>query len=410
MILKNLAGLFTGSGFKKNDGRKPSVADADFISGPIDLAIDDENKKIREIGRSLTPQKRDSFFNGDGLIATAGFIDSHTHSLFSGSRAAEYFLRWRGESYQSIAAAGGGIHNTVRDTNNAHALDLSKKTRQRLHAMLHSGVTTVECKSGYGGSASQEKLHLQLLRTLGRESGLPDIKNTFLALHALPAGRDEASYIDEMIALLDDLKNENLAEYVDAFPEKSFFTLEGSLRLARAAKKKGFQLKIHADELSNLESSKNFAEEGALSVDHLQQISEAGIDSLSKNRCVATLLPATSFYLNLPYSRGRELIDRGVRVALASDFNPGTAPNSDLAFTLLLGATQLKMSPSEIFCAVTYNAAGALGLEADRGRLEKGLRADIALWSLESSKTALEEIALGARPTQVFVAGKSFSF
>lgn len=409
MILKNLAGLFSGSGFKKNDGRKPLPADTGFIAGPIDIAIDD-NGKIREVGQSIQSENRESSFDGEGLVATSGFLDSHTHSLFGGSRASEYFLRWRGESYQSIAAAGGGIHNTVRDTTQAQDLDLIAKTERRLHAMLRCGVTTVETKSGYGGDARHEKKQLQLLKEIRQKSGIPDIKSTFLGLHALPPGRDEASYIDEMISILDEVKNEGLADYVDAFPEKSFFTLEGSLRFARAAKQRGLKVKIHADELSNLESSKSFCEEGALSVDHLQQISEAGIEALVKSRCVATLLPATSFYLNLAYSRSRDLIDRGARVALASDFNPGTAPNSDLGFTLLLAATQLKMSPAEIFCAVTYNAAGALGLDTERGLLEKGMRADIALWPVESSRHALEEIILGTRPSHVFVGGESFSF
>lgn len=401
MKIQKLAGIFTGEGFAAKDGRRVSRDDLGWIEGPIDIEWDEESGLIRSIQKNGPADA--STVDGEGLIATAGFVDSHTHALFAGARAEEYFLRWRGATYVEIAEKGGGIHNTNRETLGAADPELGDEFRGQLSKMLRSGTTTVEVKSGYGGNAEGEiKLLRFLKRFLSSADGyrdLPSVHVTFLALHALPKGSDERAYVDSMIALLPEIRRDRLAEFADAFPEKGFFSLAESERFIRAAMEAGLKAKIHADEITDVGASAAFSQLGALSIDHLQQINDATLRSLSERRTVATLLPATSFYLGLPYAPARKLLDAGARVALATDFNPGTAPSSDMRFTQLLAATQYRMSPAEILCASTFGGAAAMGLEKNRGVLSKGRRADILLWRPpmgSSSRERLEQILLGS--------------
>ncbi|MGH7175775.1 MAG: amidohydrolase family protein, partial [Tepidisphaeraceae bacterium] len=271
--------------------------------------------------------------------------------------------------------------------------------------MLACGATTVEVKSGYANSAVGELRLLRVIQSLRNERSLPEIRATFLALHALPQGRDEREYADEMIAALGRVQAENLAAHVDAFPEKGFFTLDASLRFAQAARKFKLPAKIHADELSDLGSSAAFIRSGAMSIDHLQCISAEAVDLLSGSPTVATMLPATSFFVGLPYANARRLTDAGAKVALATDFNPGTAPAMDLQLTHMLGASQMKMTAAEILCATTYNAACALGLGKSHGAIAPGRAGDVLLYEARSGDpiATLEEIILSRRRPAVVV-------
>jgi imidazolonepropionase len=277
---------------------------------------------------------------------------------------------------------------------------------EKLRQQLQHGITHVEVKSGYAPDARGE---LRLLRVLkkAQNSELPiALLPTFLGLHALPKGRSESEFVDEMISILPEIKKEGLAHFIDAFPEKGFFTLEESLRFAAAGLKHGLVPKIHADELSPLGSAEAFSKLGAFSVDHLQKISEAGKAELAKSKTVATLLPATSFFLDLEYSPARDLLTKGARVALATDYNPGTAPDLSPQFTMRLAASQLKMTPAEIFCAFTYNGAAALGLDQEAGIIAPQQKANLCLWKV-TPKHALEEIVVaGPKPTEVFFSGR----
>ncbi|MBC8107408.1 MAG: imidazolonepropionase, partial [Anaerolineae bacterium] len=309
-------------------------------------------------------------------------------------RSHEYFMRWAGKSYLEISQSGGGIHSTVRATNNATDAELSSSLRARLKHMLRCGATTVEVKSGYANSADGELRLLQIVQSLQHEQGIPEIRPTFLALHALPAGRREDEYVDEMIAILLQIAEVNLATQADAFPEKGFFTLESSLRFAEAAKRVGLPMKVHADELCDLGSSEAFARFGAMSIDHLQHISDSAVKYLAEARTVATMLPATSFFVGIPFANARRLLDAGARVALATDFNPGTAPASDLQLTHMLAASQMKMSAAEILCASTYNAAAALGLESSHGTITPGRVGNVLLYEIAKENQDLEPMAL----------------
>jgi imidazolonepropionase len=346
------------------------------------------------------------------MIATAGFIDPHTHALFAGERANEYFMRWAGRSYLEITEAGGGIHSTVRATAAASDDELRPRLRERLRHMLACGATTIEVKSGYASSAEGELRLLRIIRDVARQPGMPQVRPSFLALHALPAGRDEGEYVDEMIAALSDVAAELLAAHVDSFPEKGFFCREESLRFALAAREQGLPCKVHADELSDLGSSAAFARIGALSVDHLQCINEDGVEVLRSGPTVATMLPATSFFVGLPYANARRLLDAGARVALASDFNPGTAPALDLQLTHMLAASQMKMTAAEILCASTYNAAAALGLHNEQGVIASGRVGNILLFRSNAKPddnggaNVLQEIILSRRiPAHVILRG-----
>lgn len=403
----NLAGVFFGSGFEKKGGRFPSLEDAAFVPGPVSIGWD-YSGKMCDPSRAPGP-----VLDGHGLIASPGFVDSHTHSIFAGDRSFEYALRWRGASYAEISAAGGGILLTQKATSEASDLKLCQDLSDRLCTFIKNGTTTVEIKSGYGRTHDEELRLLRLVKKVCHQdlSTLPRVLKTFLGLHALPQGTEEKTFVDSMISLLSAVKKENLADFVDAFPENGFFSLESAKRFVIEAQKIGLPCKVHSDEITDMQASSTFSELGAQSVDHLQCISKTGIEGLKKNGTVATLLPATSFYLKIPYANARNLIDSGCSVALATDFNPGTAPNPLMQFSALLALSEYKMSAAEVLCATTYNGAQALGLQQEVGTLDLGKCADILLWNLSSpndrAEALLEEIFIQQKiPVKTIVRGK----
>ncbi len=400
MKILHLAGIYTGSGFRAKDGRRPQESDLGFIEGPAWIEFDDKTKMITAVEKG-TPHLApgEAAIDASGLVATAGFVDSHTHLIYAGDRAKEFFMRWRGAQYAEIAAAGGGIHNTNQDTTEASESELLELLRARAEDAWSSGTTTLEIKSGYGGTPEGELRTLRTIRTFANSqpARCPQIRSTFLALHALPKGTPEKDYVDGMIGALPKVAAEKLADFVDAFPEQGFFSVKESLRFVEAAKMHGLPAKIHADEITDTGSAAAFARAGAISVDHLQQVNAEGLRALAETSTVACLLPATSFYLGLPYAPARKLLDAGAKVALSTDANPGTSPSQELRLTALLAASQYKMSPAEILCALTWNGAAALGLK-DRGVIEKSHRADILLWECPKrgrSSGKLESILIG---------------
>lgn len=375
MLIRNLAGLFTGKGFVENEGRHPTIAQADFVKGPIDLYS--ENGVIVEIGANITAPSDCEVLNGAGSVALPGYVDSHTHAIFAGNRSSEYFHRWSGKTYVEIANAGGGIRSTQDKTIDASDDELVNMLVRRFDYMLSSGTVAVEVKSGYGRCAREEIRLLTLIREAANQ--VPDIKviPTFLGLHALPAGREERDFVDEMIGALQAISDRGLAEFSDSFPEKGFFSLEESLRFAEASKSAGLKIRTHADELSAMGASLAFIRAGAASIDHLQHIDEVAISALSSTNTVATLLPATSFFLGLPYANARRLIDAGAKVSLGTDFNPGTAPRMNFELVAALAGSQMKLTAAEILCGITFNGAQALGIEGSHGNLSLGMNCQV---------------------------------
>ncbi|MBF0555161.1 MAG: imidazolonepropionase [Nitrospirae bacterium] len=359
MRIVNLAGVFTGSGFHIKQGRCPQEEDCGFIKGPIDITCSKETGLIQSIENSSGGNlSNEEILDGTGLFATSGFIDSHTHAIHGGQRYSEYFVRWSGASYSDVVKSGGGIHKTVSDTELLSDEELKSLLADYLREMLYRGTTTVEVKSGYANTPAGELRLLRIIQEIKYLRNVPDVYATFLGLHAIPDGMDEKRYCDSMIEILSIISKENLANYIDAFPEKGFFSLEESLRFIRAGQSHGLKAKVHADELTDMGASEAFINSNAISIDHLQKINIHAIQLLKSCPTVATFLPSTSFFLGIGYANGRYLIDNGIKVALATDFNPGTAPSLGFQMTNLLAASQMEMTAAEIFCGCTA-CAGA---------------------------------------------------
>jgi imidazolonepropionase len=322
--------------------------------------------------------------DASGRTVIPGLIDSHTHLVFAGSRENEFEERLRGIGYQDIAARGGGINATVQRVRKASKSELKLLARRRLDRLLSFGVTTVEVKSGYGLSVADEIKCLEVIAELNTEGPL-ELVPTFLGAHAVPPEfrGDREGYLrlltDEM---LPEVARRRLAEFCDVFCETGVFSLAESERVLLRARELGLGLKLHADELTPLGGAELAARLGAVSADHLLCISDAGIDTLSQSGTVATLLPGTAFFLGVDYAPARRLIQRGVRVALASDCNPGTCPTENLPLVGSMACTQMKMLPAEVMTALTHNGAAALGRVDRIGSLEVGKQADLVIWDV----------------------------
>ena len=328
---------------------------------------------------------------------TPGLVDPHTHLLFAGTRHAEVQLRQRGHGYLEILAAGGGILQTVRETRAASDEQLLAAGRRWLAELLSHGVTTAEVKSGYGLDVASELRLLALTGRLGTE-GPVEVIPTFLGAHAVaPEYRDRPAPAEAYLASvigeqLPQVAEQGIARFCDVFCERGVFDQAASRRLLEAAQRLGLAARLHADELEPSGGAELAAEIGALSADHLGAISAAGIDALAASSAadggrpvIATLLPATSFFmLKDRYAPARTLIERGVPVALGSDFNPGSSPTPNAQLVLSLACLRLGLSPAEALAAYTINAAAALGIEQSQGSLEIGKHADIVLWEPES--------------------------
>lgn len=321
--------------------------------------------------------------DAQGKVLLPGFVDSHTHLVFGGYRPEEFMWRMRGDSYMSIMERGGGIVNTMKATRAASHEELLQKAEWFIDVMSRMGVTTVEGKSGYGLDHDAEIKQLEVMRDINDKTDRKvDIATTFLGAHALPPeykGREE-EYIDFLInVMLPEVKERNLAENCDIFCEKGVFTVEQSRRLLSAAKDMGFGAKIHADEIVSFGGAELAGELHALSADHLLHASDEGILSMAANDVVATLLPLTAFTLREPYARGREMIDSGCAVALATDLNPGSCCSGSIPLTFALACIYMHLSVEEAITALTLNGAAAIGRAHRIGSIETGKQGDLTL-------------------------------
>jgi imidazolonepropionase len=316
-----------------------------------------------------------------GKVVLPGFVDSHTHLIFAGSREDEFEQRLAGMTYQEIAAKGGGINATVQRVRRASQAELKVLARSRLDRLLRFGVTTVEVKSGYGLTMADELKCLEVIAELNAEGPL-ELVPTFLGAHAVPPEyRDDRAGYLRLLAddLLPEVARCRLADFCDVFCETGVFSVEESERLLRRAHDLGFGLKLHADELTPLGGAELAARLGAVSADHLLCITEAGMDALARSGTVATLLPGTAFFLGANYAPARRLIERGATVALASDCNPGTCPTENLPLLGAMACARMHMLPAEVITAMTLNGAAALGRGDRLGTLEPGKQADLIL-------------------------------
>jgi len=319
-----------------------------------------------------------------GALVTPGLVDAHTHLVYGGDRAAEFELRLQGASYEDIARAGGGIRSTVAATRAAGSEQLYASAAARAQALMAEGVTTIEIKSGYGLSAEHEARCLAVARRLGATLPLT-VRTTSLAAHALPpeyAGRPD-DYIDAACAWLAEQQAAGLVDAVDAFCDSIGFTPAQTERIFQAAQRLGLPVKLHAEQLSDQQGAALAARHGALSCDHLEHLSAAGIAAMASAGTVAVLLPGAYYFLRdttLPPVQA--LRDAGVPIAIATDHNPGSSPCLSLLLMLNMACTLFRLTPEEAWRGVTVHAARALGLH-DRGTLAAGQRADFAVWDAE---------------------------
>ena len=318
-------------------------------------------------------------FDAAGMVVVPGFVDSHTHMMFAGDRAHEFALRSAGATYQDIARQGGGILNTVSHVRSASKKELKRSTLRYMNEMMKQGTTTVEIKTGYGLTLDAEIKMMEAIHEL-KEEEMMGVVATFIGAHAVPPEftEDRAAYAELVIGqMIPYIGKRNLAQFCDVFCEQGYFDLDSSRRILEAGKAWGMMPKVHAEELTSLGGAKLAAQVGAASADHLERVDDAGIAAMRDAGVVATLLPGVSFFLNHGYAPARALIDAGVPVAIASDFNPGSCMSFSMPLMMTIACTQMRMSPEEALCAATLNGAAALRLSATCGSIEVGKNADL---------------------------------
>ncbi len=377
-LIKNIGVLVTPMGNTAKAGEEQGK-----LSVLHDAYICIEDGMITELGTGLSDDVEmvTETIDACGKLVTPGLVDSHTHLVFGGWREHELALKRRGVPYLEILSQGGGILSTVKMTRAATEEELADKAEMVLKEMLALGVTTCEAKSGYGLDKETELKQLRVIRELGDRQAV-ELVPTYLGAHAVPTDYKEnrEAYLQLMEELLPQIAEEGLAEFCDVFCETGVFTPEESKRILLAAQRLGIRSKIHSDEIDAIGGTEVAGEICAVSAEHLIAINGSGIKALAKGGTVAVLLPATSFYLNKAYAPARLLVEAGVPVALASDFNPGSCPGFNLQLVMNLGCWKSGLSPEEVLTAVTLNAAAACG-RADRiGSVEVGKQADLVIW------------------------------
>ena len=327
------------------------------------------------------PYSDEESYDCSGKLVIPGLVDCHTHLCFGGWRGDEFALRIEGRSYLEIASAGGGIASTVRATRQASRSELINKASSALDGMLQLGITTVECKSGYGLEPDSEIRQLEIYRALD-ESHTVDLVPTFLGAHIIPEEFADArdKYIDLLCdELIPEVARRELAEFCDCYIDAGAYTLAEGRKILECAAEYGLKLKIHAEQLEYSGAASLAAELGARSAEHLERIDAEGIAAMASKGVVAVSLPLASLYLQDDYLDARSLIDSGVRVAVATDFNPGSAPSYHLPFAMTLACLNQRMTPAEVLKAATSYAAAALDRDCVIGSLLPGFRADITV-------------------------------
>lgn len=386
LLIKNAAQVVTAKGASA----KPLIGEAlGSIEVIGDGAVAISGDQITAVGptaeiiKQIKTDRQTKVIDAAGKVVLPGLVDPHTHVVFGGSREHELALKLQGVPYLEILARGGGILSSVEATRAASEDQLVERGIKYCRQMLAQGTTTAEAKSGYGLSTEAELKTLRAVRRVAAAQPV-DLVPTFLGAHAVPKEFKGESdrYLDLVIEeMLPQVVEQKLAHYCDVFCEEGVFSIEQSRRVLTAARAAGLELKLHADEIVPLGGAELAAELGAVSADHLLVISERGIEKMAAAGVIAVLLPGTTFYLREKhYAPARKMIDAGVPVALATDFNPGSSPNNNLQLVINIACLYLRMTPAEVINAVTINAAHALGRAVKIGSIEENKLADLVIF------------------------------
>ncbi|MHB1277424.1 MAG: imidazolonepropionase [Bacteroidia bacterium] len=383
-LIRNIHRLYGIDETNKPFRAGKEMADFPYIENAWVLIRD---QRIEDYGRMPDVDGQHSAHDSDRIIDAAGkivipaFVDSHSHLVFAASREEEFVMKIQGKTYEEIAAAGGGILNSADKLQKMPEKELYRLALDRLQEVIALGTGALEIKSGYGLTVEDELKMLRVIKRLKNIAPIP-IKATFLGAHTFPAEykNNREGYIKLIIdEMLPTIEKEGLADFIDVFCDEGFYTPEEGERIINAGKKHGLIPKIHGNQLSNSGGVQLALKTGALSVDHLEHIGEEEIEALKGGRTMPVALPNCSFYLRMPYTPGRQIIEAGLPLALASDYNPGSSPSGKMSFVVSLACIQMKLLPEEAFNAVTLNAAYAMGLEKDLGSISKGKFANLII-------------------------------
>ncbi len=358
---------------------------------PIQNILDEKNNqqilikddRILKIDKEIN-KKVDLIIDAKKCIATPGLIDSHTHPIFVGNRANEFQMRLNGSTYEEIKENGGGILSSIKNVRESSFEELYLNSLKNIKPFINYGTTTMEAKSGYGLSLKDEIKSLKVIKKINNELDI-DILPTFLGAHAIPEEYSSAEYVNIICnEMIPQIAEQNLAVFCDVFCEEGYFNLEDSRKILNTAKSFGLIPRMHADEFKYFGASELASELGAISADHLMVINKKGIKALANSNTIATLLPGTTFFLKKnKYANGRDLIDGGCSIALASDFNPGTCTIRSLSNIVFLALQHCGITLEEAFAAITYNASKSLNKSNSIGLIRENYIADILLWDLD---------------------------
>ncbi len=376
----------------------PACSSPDNRLGVLhDAGVLVEADRIAAVGSraQLLAQARDARVLDDsaGRVMTPGLVDAHTHLAWAGSRHDEYVLRMQGAGYEAIAAAGGGIVSSMRAVRAASQWALTAAMRSRLRRMASLGVTTCEIKSGYGLDLPSERKQLRAIAEAASDTGLPRVIPTWLALHALPPeGQDDRAAWVRRVAerWVDEIAGDGLAKYVDAYIDRSAFSVEEAKPVFERARAARLGVRAHIGQFADVGGAELAASVGAASVDHLEHVAASGLEALAKSGTRAVLLPVASFTLRQAPPPIQAMRDAGVPIVVASDANPGTAPTESLALALAFALHTYGLTPEECLLGATREAAASLGLEGTCGRLAAGLSADFVVWDLPHERAILQ--------------------
>jgi imidazolonepropionase len=384
LLIKNIRGLVQ---VREQPVQRVSGADMAVLPLLENAWLSIHEGKIHDFGTmDIFPNvKAKEVIDASTRFVFPSFVDSHTHLVFAASREEEFVMKIKGATYQEIASKGGGILNSAKKLQQCSEEELFERSMHRVHEIMSTGTGAVEIKSGYGLTTRDEMKMLRVARRIGRETPLT-VKTTFLGAHAVPAGMTKEDYvrlvIDEMIPAV---AEEKLADYIDVFCEQGFFTVEETERIVEEGKKFGMTPRIHANQLNRSGGVQVGVKTGAISVDHLENMGEEEIDVLKNSSTMPTALPGAAFFLGLPFPPARNMISSGLPLAIASDFNPGSAPSGSMPLMIALACIKMKMTPEEAINAATINTAYALQVSHELGSITKGKKANVFITKPMSS-------------------------